>query len=595
MLARAIALVTLVWTLPAAGQQAPAQQEAQPASEAPAADAPPAAPALPAPPATDATAPAARGDEISLEEWNRDDWMLLKPQLVKLDLGGYYRLRGDLLHRMNLDNNVLLEDDSVSPRYPSQPGGKKKTITTSNMRLRLEPRINVSDQIQIVTTFDLLDNVVLGSSAEGYGTGGGSDDVLSGSQQPTVRGGNSRVEAVQLKRLYARATAMNEQLELRVGRMPDHWGLGMMTNSGDCLDCDYGHVTDRIAVAFKIGEHVFSPMYDWMATGPTSVPFDVAGVQAVDSVTKDDVNRFSLRIVRADNADDIEDRILRGEMVLNYGWWNSLKTQDAGLSSAYYENYHGSDTVEVPPATAGQTAQTLTPADSYQRRDALIYTSDAYFRFYRGNLRLAGEAAVHWGAFRDARLSDVQAAPKTRIYQLGGALEASYRFGQSGRRAELSLKSGGASGDSREGFGALGAAGTQRGGSDHAIENFQFSPDYHVDLLLFRRLLGTVTDAWYVRPSFDYQFSPQITGNLAAIYSQAIFKRSTPGGTSRLGLELDAEITYGTSLGIGGSPLQASLAYGLLWPFDALKNLHSTGAKNPKIAQALQMRLYFVF
>ncbi|MEK7704121.1 MAG: hypothetical protein AAB426_04120, partial [Myxococcota bacterium] len=328
-----------------------------------------------------------------------------------------------------------------------------------------------------------------------------------------------------------------------------------------------------------IGSHVFSPMYDWAATGPTNAPFAVTGVQPVDSVTKDDVNRFSLRIVHANDPEDIEDRVLRGEMVLNYGWWNALKTQDAGLSRAYYETYQGDDA----------------PADAYQRRDALIYTSDAYFRLYLGGVRVAGEAALHWGSFRDARLSDVTSAPKTHIYQLGGALEASYRFGPAGKRAELTLKSGGASGDSTADFGALDAAGSQRGGTDDAIENFQFSPDYHIDLLLFRRLMGTVTDAWYVRPSLAYQFSPQLTGNLAAIYSQAIFKRSTPGRQLPLGLEVDSELAYGTSLGIGGSPLQASLAYGILFPFGALQNLQGTGAKNPKFAQTLQMRLYLVF
>ena len=35
---------------------------------------------------------------------------------------------------------------------------------------------------------------------------------------------------------------------------------------------------------------------------------------------------------------------------------------------------------------------------------------------------------------------------------------------------------------------------------DHAIRDFKFSPDYHVDQILFRHILGTVTNAIYVKP-----------------------------------------------------------------------------------------------
>ena len=36
---------------------------------------------------------------------------------------------------------------------------------------------------------------------------------------------------------------------------------------------------------------------------------------------------------------------------------------------------------------------------------------------------------------------------------------------------------------------------------DATIDNFRFHPDYHVDLILWRRIIGQVTDAIYVKPT----------------------------------------------------------------------------------------------
>ena len=52
--------------------------------------------------------------------------------------------------------------------------------------------------------------------------------------------------------------------------MPSHWGLGMLINNGDCLDCDYGDNADRVMFATKLWGHFIAFMWDWVATGPTT-------------------------------------------------------------------------------------------------------------------------------------------------------------------------------------------------------------------------------------------------------------------------------------------------------------------------------------
>jgi uncharacterized protein (TIGR04551 family) len=169
------------------------------------------------------------------------------------------------------------------------------------------------------------------------------------------------------------------------------------------------------------------------------------------------------------------------------------------------------------------------------------------------------------------------------------------------------LKAGGASGDSAAGFGALEQAGTQRGANvtgadDYNLNNFQFSPDYHVDLILFRRLLGTVSDAWYVRPEVAYQFNERVNGALAAIYSQALFKRSTPAyaegepGEKPLGFEVNVHLDYESESLEGGGVVKTGLAYGFLFPLGAFKNRTlASEEQDPSFAQTLQARLFLSF
>jgi hypothetical protein len=75
---------------------------------------------------------------------------------------------------------------------------------------------------------------------------------------------------------------------------------------------------------------------------------------------------------------------------------------------------------------------------------------------------------------------------------------------------------------------------------------------------------------------------------LAMIYSQAWYTENTPGQARPLGLEFNVGITYDTS-----DRFHAGLAYGLLVPFDGLRNQVTN--QNPSIAHAVRMILAIPF
>src|SRR5205814_6706164 len=72
----------------------------------------------------------------------------------------------------------------------------------------------------------------------------------------------------------------------------------------------------------------------------------------------------------------------------------------------------------------------------------------------------------------------------------------------------LGFETGGATGDQAEDLGSYlnyrwKSPVAQPAGDTH-LKDFRFNPDYQVDQILFRRILGTVTNAIYVKPTMTY-------------------------------------------------------------------------------------------
>lgn len=509
----------------------------------------------------------------------------LKQAVNLLQLHGYFRLRGDLFNRADLGRGA---DASGNTLFPT---GTSDYLGAANMRLRLNPVLRISDDLAIYAQFDVLDNVVAGENPfiEPF------FDATTGSRLLSSR---ITGQAIQVKRLWAEVETPIGQLSF--GRKGLHWGEGLFYNDGNCLDCDYGNTFDRLQLtAGPFLHHLVTIAVDSLSEGvtsqndPTLALYGQWGVPR-DLQQLDDALRFSIAVQRTLAPQELRRRVDDGEWVVNYGALVAYRTQH-------------STTPALEQAGAGAT----TPAAGIVKIDAHLVEIDVYAQVLHRKLRLATEWAGVTGSF-----ADIPGMTATGASLLGQPLDllqgAGVVRGQYSLLKQDSLLVGVdvglASGDKAPGMGARpGRKGSAADGSaargdidgrqfcttacsDRDVTNFRINPDFRIDQLLWRNLFTTITDAWFARGEVRFKPGGRASGggdddgfelSGALVYSQAIFASSTPNGTSPLGLELDASVTYTSK-----DRFFAALVAGFLLPFDGLNNpLLADDAGSAKLGQ----------
>src|SRR5690606_381332 len=185
-----------------------------------------------------------------------------------------------------------------------------ETQAGANLRLRLNPEIHISDNLRVHAQVDLFDNLVLGSTPSGYRFASGTDGVevvaRSGSeplgfydstQLPPDSSRNSISDSIVVRRAWGEYTTPLG--ELRFGRMPNHWGLGMLYHSGDGHDDDYQSTIDRImfTTGIKPLDLFISAAWEFPNEGAIGA-VDLPGAQPYDLAELDDVNQYSFVLMR---------------------------------------------------------------------------------------------------------------------------------------------------------------------------------------------------------------------------------------------------------------------------------------------------------
>lgn len=515
------------------------------------------------------------------------------PKLEFLELDGYYRVRGQLFDDFDLGRPPDATGHFLFPVPLQNPdpvvGGapaSRATIATANMRLRLEPTMNISELVRVRAQIDVLDNYVLGSSTSKL-----FDDAFSPNPVPFY--GSTRQlypndptadrDPILPKRVWGEVQTPVGLLSF--GRMPSGWGLGVLTHAGGGVDDDYGDTVDRIQFALPplqtpIGGLTVVPILDFDAEGALRAdPRFGAGVgQPFDAESSDDARTYALKVARIDTEDEIRRKVERNESSLNFGAYYNYRTQK-NVIPAWLQDGFGAE---------------LDPASNlaFGPRKTYGHVLDLWVRVVSPRWRVEAEGVGVYGhigqAFTVAPRSDTDPtlviAPISRVElrQWGGSLLTEYKAIPN--KVTVGGELGVASGDDAPGFGnvpsrvnpsfAYGVLeGPQfNGTSDQSISNFRFNPAYKVDLILWSRILGQVTDAWYVKPKIRWDILPGLAFDAQVVYSQAINAESTPSSTAAntgsrpLGVELDGMLTY-----TSGAGFQAYAQYGLLQPFDAFK------------------------
>ncbi|MFH2007782.1 MAG: TIGR04551 family protein [bacterium] len=567
--------------------------------------------------------------ETKVEPKRVKTWGVKKPmQFFQLD--GYFRVRSDVFINLHLG----LQDTAVSKPsfrrplqyYDTGSGGfcvgdeqsgqcDKNTITSTNMRLHLEPTLNVHSRVRVKMTLDIFDNFVLGSTPEGYSASGGVRptympmNAFATTAEVPQAGRNSLYDVIQFKHAWGEVDLPFGRLMF--GRMPSHWGMGILANSGTCsgyakwtvthtgdpmrcMDSDYGDIADRIMFVTKIPviDLLVGFSWDFQASGVTSLNLQGEQVplnsgQPYDLTPADDVQQWVAMLGRIDSPLKVRERLARGEVVFNYGTYWVFRQQ---------KNF---DYPESSVLVGNESAL----AGNLVKRDAFAMIPDLWLRLNWKKLQLEFEGVMVYGWITN--LPEYQRMVKEgekdlKILQFGWVFRGSYRFLKDS--LVIKFEAGMASGDDQlEGAYGLtnyrNVAMFPQDREDRWNSLFRFDPNYRIDLIFFRELMGTIYNAGYIKPTIMYHILKELTARLDMIYSYAMEPVATPGNKPHYGVELDLDVEYR----MPEEGFYVGIAYGVFFPLDAL---HRPGAiyggtedffAKAKIAHTVQLRASIKF
>jgi len=369
---------------------------------------------------------------------------------------------------------------------------------------------------------------------------------------------------------------------LAAGRMGAHFGLGIAANGGDCDDCDKGDAADRIAFVSPLAGHLFAVAFDVAARGPFTQSRD--GGHAISLESTDSATGLTFAVLKMHAPATLARRSDAGLTSIEYGAYLTTRAQDNDVPSSY-----------LP---AAMPIETFTSADLVARGfSALNY--GGWLRLSRHGMRLEAELVRATAEIDNPSLiPGAEISTQVTSKQLGFAAQSDIDVGP----ARLGLDFGYASGDDAPGFGAypvFGAAAPPPGSfdgaqanlpRDHTVDNFRFHPDFHIDQILFREIIGTITDAIYVRPHARATLMTvgkgQLEASAAFIASWAVEASSTPSGDKGLGFEIDPELRYVSRDGFAAAITPAVFLPGPAFDSTTLE---------AKPAYAIRARLWFGF
>ena len=555
--------------------------------------------------------------EFYSEHW----WTLSQPSF---ELHGHMRVRSELFHNFALGRfdpaagafwPRPADDDyrdtagggqqvklcGADPRAPELC--RNSTQAGANMRLRLTPTLHISDNLRINAQIDLLDNLVLGSTPNGYANApstaggyqvvsrGGYDSLgaLSTTQWAPVAGINSTRDSITVKRAWGEYKSPFGTL--RFGRMPDHWGLGMLINAGNGHDSDWQSTADRMQVLVAVPDWqlLASATWDFSNEGAISAVLSEQQGQPYDLARKDDADSWVFRVARVLDPQLRRLALARGEVVVNGG----------GLFT-YRAHEITNEATDNTGANIGQDPRRL--SDGYVRRRGEVVVPDVWFQMLYKTFRLEMEAALIYGSLENTQRSGGSDFTNTvdpandgwRLFQFGFTGQAEWRTMEDRLRFQLGF--GLATGDSdvdslvpqRDTTASFSSLQPQRT-LDRTYSTFRFHPNYRVDLIFFRNILTRVQGAYYLRPQVSYEAvrdpsGHRFGGGLAGIWSRASEPVQAPGHAPDLGVELDLNIHYewrpnarevtGPLNAPSGTPgFFSSLQYGVFVPLAGLDYL----------------------
>ena len=541
-------------------------------------------------------------------------------RMPRFEHHGYFRTRLNAFGNYDLDTRgtspVAVPLDSKHRGNGQQENismNDEDTHLGANMRFRYQPTLHISESVRIAGSFDVMDNFVLGTSPNGLRTNWGADEFFSFNGAQPVNSSTFGQNAIAVKALYGEADTLIGTF--RAGRVPAHWGLGIIYNDGGvykrdqqilegkgwkCIDCDSSDAIDR--VEWQIRDPFFDILYlafswDFVNSGLASYNLQQDSLgQAFDLGETDDVLQFTLSLFdRPISQQEIDERY---RAMYELRDW----TYDWGVLFSYRKQ---DKAAEVDAIQMGDGASST--YDLYNKA-AEAYVIDLWGRFFvpcpkEVMLRLEAEFV---GSFGSVEL-DRDADGKSRdIAQVGFAFEAETTW----RDLITGLKTGVAWSDNMvySGHPLIDQLDVVPMGS-----NLRFDPNYSVDQIMFKELMGGINNAWYLNLYGEYKFPlamPQFTTSLGArldlMTAAAMEKSATPGNSAWYGFEANAKLFYdesdrfrfeiGAGVFVPGAAWtnRAKSGYPIL-PSQSVYESSTSDDYDPEVAWNVIANLFFMF
>ncbi len=500
--------------------------------------------------------------------------------LVHFDWHGQLRARADLLGGVRIDR----DNAALTPHLGLRHGAADQqslpldgNMPSGDLRLRLEPAIQVGDWSTIHSQIDA------------WGLLGGDPAVASATDRFTSGdwGQGPWRSGLAVRRAWMHAKLFG-LLDVDVGRMADHFGLGIFRNNGNGLTADAQSDVDKVRLSAELFGIRLSAARANLATWPVSRGADAYGAILGTSIPHSDNAALGLQ----DSADVIRYDFEAGGGKFKDGkglqWSGALLWQSQDQALQLESARDAAPAGKMADPTCADECLLLT-----QRTLRLYWFQGALdWRTTLGGrpLRLQTEGVFHYGTALRTDITDFADA-KTWV-SAGAAVQTTWEM----PTYDLKLDAGGATGETDGGFGVQDTSNFKIGGLPDGeprslMLGFRFHRAYQVDALLFRELIGAVANAAYVRPALRYHLLGRGQRDLAleggVLAALAPSAGATPGNGHLLGIEPDLSLHWRHA-----DRVQGMLRGTVLLPGSAWDNLGGVAA-DPAFRLEAVLRLQF--
>lgn len=465
--------------------------------------------------------------------------------LAGLRADGYFRTRFLGFHNLDLNNGGYSGvNGPLLEQYHNRGLDTAADLASSfSSRLRVGLDIDLGDGFEIISTIDVLDNHLFG----GVGAYPGDQGLAALYDEP----GDPQRGWLRVKELHGVARPF-KNVEIKAGRMAWSWGTGMLHNDGMGLDADYGSSVDGLGGLVRFLEYEVGFFWDFAYEGPISgTRYDLSG-QPTSLTTMDDVQQWRLHVTSSKPS-------------VEWGVLSVFRAQDLASGQARWQAF-GEDFCRVSGSDdlgLNWNCYALTP------RDYFVWSPDLYV-IWRGleDFRLEAEVAMVYGSITHARNSSVNDV-SADILSAGATLNARLDLDALHVGLDAAIATGGDDFPLAYGVGydpeGIEAETYNDWATIHDQSAFFFSRDRHLDLILFREVIGTFTNGFLVALPVSYDLF-SMHGHSLRAGLRPIFSMKA-SDWKPLGVEADGWIAYGL-----GDDLELRFEGGYLLPLEGLDN-----------------------